>query len=135
MLSFDTVIAVPPWALLASLLCAWAYWFLVVKPQHRMSTLPSPPGDPILGHLRYMPKMNDRDTVFHEWGRKYGTFVFLSLNRILRVRLLMMPGDIFMIHILGKPIVVINSEKAARELMEKRSVIYSDRPTFPLLER
>ncbi|KAI0755469.1 cytochrome P450 [Irpex lacteus] len=77
--------------------------------------LPSPPGDPILGHLRYMPDPNHSDTVYQEWGRKY--------------------GDVFMLNVLGKNIVVINSEKAAIELMEKRSAIYSDRPPMPILER
>ncbi|KAG9310093.1 cytochrome P450 [Chiua virens] len=37
-------------------------------------------------------------------------------------------GDIFMIRMLKKDIVVINSEKIARDLLERRSNIYSDRP-------
>lgn len=44
-------------------------------------------------------------------------------------------GDVFQLNVLGKPIVVINSEKAAVELMEKRSANYSDRAPMPLLER
>ncbi len=44
-------------------------------------------------------------------------------------------GDVFMLNVLGKNIVVINSEKAAIELMEKRSAIYNDRPPMPILER
>ncbi|KAI0092639.1 cytochrome P450 [Irpex rosettiformis] len=100
--------------LLALLLCAGTYWALTKK-QRRTPSLPSPPGDPVLGHLRYMPSLNERDIIFHEWGRKY--------------------GDVFVMNILGKSIIVINSEKAANEIMEKRSAIYSDRPPIPLLER
>ncbi|KAI0768396.1 cytochrome P450 [Irpex lacteus] len=99
---------------LAILLCAGLYR-LILKRLNRVPPLPSPPGDPILGHLRYMPDTNSRDTVFLEWGRKY--------------------GDVFQLNVLGKPIVVINSEKAAVELMEKRSANYSDRAPMPLLER
>lgn len=44
-------------------------------------------------------------------------------------------GDVFVLHVLGKPIVVINSEKAAIEIMEKRSATYGDRPPIPMLER
>lgn len=40
-----------------------------------------------------------------------------------------------MVNVLGKPIVVINSEKAAIEIMEKRSAISTDRPPIPLMDR
>ncbi|KAI0093002.1 cytochrome P450 [Irpex rosettiformis] len=99
---------------IALLLCVVIHQ-LYARKQTRAPSLPSPPGDPILGHLRYMPDVNDRDTVFYDWGCKY--------------------GDVFQLNVLGKPIVVINSEKAAMELMEKRSAIYSDRPPMPLFER
>ena len=59
-------------ALLALLLCVVVRQFLIKK-RIRPLPLPSPPGDLILGHLRYMPDLNSRDMVFYEWGRKYGT--------------------------------------------------------------
>ncbi|KAG9318131.1 cytochrome P450 [Chiua virens] len=37
-------------------------------------------------------------------------------------------GDIFMIRVLKQDIIVINSEKIAKDLLERRSRIYSDRP-------
>jgi hypothetical protein len=40
-------------------------------------------------------------------------------------------GDIVYSHLLGQHIVVINSEKVAIELLEKRSSNYSDRPDLP----
>ena len=39
----------------------------------------------------------------------------------------MLPGDVFSIRVPGKTIIVLNSEKAAHDLLEKRSAIYSDR--------
>lgn len=38
-----------------------------------------------------------------------------------------MTGDVFSLQVLGNNVVVVNSEKAANELFEKRSAIYSDR--------
>ena len=43
----------------------------------------------------------------------------------------MITGDVFYMKVLGSPIVVLNSEKAARDLLEKRSSIYNDRPPVP----
>jgi len=37
-------------------------------------------------------------------------------------------GDIIYARLLNKPLVVINSEEVARDLLELRSGIYSDRP-------
>jgi len=37
-------------------------------------------------------------------------------------------GDIFYSRLLGQDLIIINSESVARELLERRSAIYSDRP-------
>lgn len=37
-------------------------------------------------------------------------------------------GDIIYSRLLGNDIIIINSEKVARELLERRSLNYSDRP-------
>ncbi|KAF9029596.1 hypothetical protein BDZ89DRAFT_890777, partial [Hymenopellis radicata] len=39
-------------------------------------------------------------------------------------------GDVLSMEILGQPVIVVNSAKAANELFEKRSSIYADRPAF-----
>jgi hypothetical protein len=36
--------------------------------------------------------------------------------------------------IFGQVIIVLNTAEAAKDLLEKRSAIYSDRPVFPILE-
>lgn len=38
------------------------------------------------------------------------------------------PGDVNYVTVVGKPIIVLNSYQAARDLLEKRSGIYSNRP-------
>jgi hypothetical protein len=45
-----------------------------------------------------------------------------------------MLGNILSFQILGQVIVVLNSAEAAKDLLEKRSAIYSDRPVLPILE-
>ncbi|KAJ3485901.1 hypothetical protein NLI96_g4622 [Meripilus lineatus] len=43
-------------------------------------------------------------------------------------------GDVMRLNVLQKTIIVLSSEKAANDLLDKRSGIYSDRPRFPMLE-
>jgi len=45
-----------------------------------------------------------------------------------------MPGDILSFHVFGQVIVVLNSTKATKDLLERRGNIYSDRPIVPIHE-
>jgi hypothetical protein len=45
-----------------------------------------------------------------------------------------MTGDVLSLHVFGKVIVVLNSYKANKDLLERRGNIYSDRPVIPILE-
>ncbi|KAH9971777.1 cytochrome P450 [Russula compacta] len=81
--------------------------------RRQWNQLPLPPGPrglPIIGHLLTFPK-NFVWLTFTEWGRKY--------------------GDIVSVKILGQVIVILNSSKAAKDLLEKRGNIYSDRHLMP----
>nr|BAL05151.1 cytochrome P450 [Phanerodontia chrysosporium] len=71
---------------------------------------PGPPADPIIGHMRVFPRANHGE-VFHEWSKQY--------------------GDVLHLDVLGKSIIVLNSQEAANDLLDKRSANYSDRPEFP----
>jgi hypothetical protein len=42
-------------------------------------------------------------------------------------------GDVVHIKMFGQPVVILNSLQASRDLLDKRSAIYSDRPRFVLL--
>ena len=44
----------------------------------------------------------------------------------------MFTGDVMHVSALGQSIVVLGSEKAAIDLLDKRSASYSDRPNFPM---
>jgi hypothetical protein len=38
------------------------------------------------------------------------------------------PGDLIYLNAAGQPVVIINSQKVAIELLDRRAAIYSDRP-------
>ncbi|KAF8987615.1 cytochrome P450 [Cyathus striatus] len=88
-----------------------AFWLRQRK--IRLRYPPGPPADSILGHLRVMPSTNQEE-VFREWSREY--------------------GDVLYLHIPGRSFLVLNSLKAATELLKKRSGIYSDRMRLILYE-
>ncbi|KAG6826714.1 hypothetical protein H0H92_014761 [Tricholoma furcatifolium] len=98
------------------LLFGWVtafYVFIRLKKRRHPPLPPGPPADPIIGHLRSIPAENQEE-VFYQWGKQY--------------------GDVIHVHALGKSIVVLNSLEAAIDLLDKRSGIYSDRPSFPLFD-
>ena len=43
-------------------------------------------------------------------------------------------GDVLSFHVFGQVIIVLNSVKATKDLLEKRGEIYSDRPVIPFYE-
>ena len=43
-------------------------------------------------------------------------------------------GDIISLHVFGKVIIILNTTKAAKDLLDKRGDIYSDRPTIQIYE-
>ncbi|KAJ8079586.1 hypothetical protein PM082_011173 [Marasmius tenuissimus] len=74
----------------------------------RSSTPPGPQGLPLIGNLLQVPTKFEWQT-YHKWCRELGT-------------------DIIHLDALGVSIIVLDSVKAAEELVEKRSAIYSSRP-------
>lgn len=42
-------------------------------------------------------------------------------------------GDLIYVSVLGRPMIIVNSVQAARDLMEKKGAIYSSRPRMEIL--
>ncbi|KAK0222555.1 cytochrome P450 [Armillaria nabsnona] len=74
---------------------------------------PGPRGLPLIGNLLDMPSEQEWLT-FAKWGGRY--------------------GDITSVSILGQRMVVINSVQIAAALLDKKSLISSDRPFFAMSE-
>ncbi|KAH9970767.1 cytochrome P450 [Russula compacta] len=64
---------------------------------------------------------------YTKFSKTYGiNFVFLFAPFTISFS-----GDILSFHVFGKVIVVLNSVKATKDLLERRGEIYSDRPVIP----
>ncbi|KAG2042217.1 cytochrome P450 [Suillus americanus] len=74
--------------------------------------LPYPPGPkplPVIGNVTHM-SLTEPWLAYTAWKKIY--------------------GDLIRIQLMGQEIVVINSEKIARALLDRRSAVYSDRPSI-----
>ncbi|KAG8992293.1 hypothetical protein FRB95_005541 [Tulasnella sp. JGI-2019a] len=80
-----------------------------VTPRSSLPYPPGPPGDFFIGSLRQMPS-EYAWSIFTEWAHKYGPITYINVA--------------------GDPVVIVNTQEAAMDLLEKRSAIYSDRPRF-----
>ncbi|KAH7888503.1 cytochrome P450 [Phlebopus sp. FC_14] len=79
---------------------------------HVRRHLPLPPGPkplPILGNALDVDRVTPWMT-YMTWANEYGPLVYVRL--------------------LGKDVVIINSEEVAQSLLDRRSAIYSDRPPY-----
>ncbi|GJJ13525.1 hypothetical protein Clacol_007779 [Clathrus columnatus] len=85
------------------------------KDKSKYAHLPFPPGPkplPIIGNALDLPQEREYAT-YHEWSKLY--------------------GDVIHAQAFGQHILIINSVDAARELLDKRSGIHSDRPHVPMV--
>ncbi|EKM55769.1 uncharacterized protein PHACADRAFT_195821 [Phanerochaete carnosa HHB-10118-sp] len=81
----------------------------------RLPFPPGPPADPLIGHLRIMPGIAVSAEVFHDWAKQH--------------------GDVMSLNVLGRRLLILSSEEAATDLLDKRGLKYADRPSFPMYER
>ncbi|KAJ7118250.1 cytochrome P450 [Mycena epipterygia] len=79
------------------------------------SKLPLPPGPrklPIVGNIFDLPKAFQWET-YKDWSRQYNS-------------------DIIQLDLAGTSVVILSSLEATEDLLDKRSSIYSDRPSLPM---
>ncbi|KAG2046757.1 cytochrome P450 [Suillus hirtellus] len=92
------------------LACAGVYFLMWVF--NKKNPAPYPPGPSgwlLIGNILDMPHIKPW-LIFATWGKKY--------------------GNISHIEVVGQHIVVLNSVKAAIDMLDKKSTLYSDRPIF-----
>ncbi|KAJ7731602.1 cytochrome P450 [Mycena metata] len=101
-----------PFALCAAALVLMIYY---VYRRSIRSNLPLPPGPkklPFIGNIFDLPPESMWET-YTAWGRKFNS-------------------DIIHVSLAGQSVVVLLSSTATDDLLEKRSAIYSDRPSLPM---
>ncbi|KAJ5199660.1 Cytochrome P450 [Penicillium cf. griseofulvum] len=90
---------------LSAIIIARLVLLLVKRP-----SLPLPPGPkplPLVGNIYQLPK-SLQWLEFYRWSKKYGPVMHLSMG--------------------GQPLIVLSTYKAAHDLLNRRSLRYSDRP-------
>ncbi|KAI0034413.1 cytochrome P450 [Vararia minispora EC-137] len=89
-----------------------ALWLVKQTLSRKRSSLPLPPGPPglpVVGNVADIPTTQPYKT-YIEWGQKYGPLMHISA--------------------LGQPLIIVNDVKIAIDLLDKKSALYSDRPTL-----
>ncbi|KAJ7836430.1 cytochrome P450, partial [Mycena leptocephala] len=112
------MIQIPPLAISNSVWAFAAFLFLFYGLQwkRKRSQLPLPPGPkklPLVGNLFDIPAERQWET-YLEWSKQFNS-------------------DIIHLNAAGTSIVVLSSMEAVKELFERRSSLYSDRPSTPML--
>ncbi|KAJ3554446.1 hypothetical protein NM688_g3107 [Phlebia brevispora] len=114
-LGYDELAGIPVACAVAVLgYCAYAFW---KSRKHNPKGLPSFPGPaplPIVGNILDIPSGGEEWRTYEEIGKKYGT-------------------DVVFLKVFGNPMVVINSFRAANELLDKKGAIYSSRPRLVMI--
>ncbi|KAL0579349.1 hypothetical protein V5O48_002682 [Marasmius crinis-equi] len=76
---------------------------------------PGPRPSPIVGNWLDIPAASDKPwLVYQEWSRKY-------------------QSDVVHFEVFGNHVIVINSQKAAKDLFDKKSALYGDRPRMTMI--
>jgi len=96
-----------PYRSLASAILGCAAIVRLARWMSRPSLPPGPKGYPLVGNLFDLPPTHLWEKL-GAWGSQYGDFLYVSA--------------------LGQEMIILNSTKAAEDLLEKRSAKYSDRP-------
>jgi len=94
----------------------------------RRSSLPLPPGPkkwPIIGNMLQLPTSFEWE-VYAKWTVIYRIFLSFLLRHQCLIQI-NLGSDVLHVDAAGKSIVIVNSWKAANELFEKRSSLYSSR--------
>jgi hypothetical protein len=111
-----------PLVLLGLVVTGW----LVIRrtASHNHSLPPGPKPLPLIGNIHQMPKEREW-LVYAKWAKQYGDYRLISIPD---TRPHPFQGDIMYLSALGQPVVVLNTQKAAHDLLTKRSNVYSNRP-------
>lgn len=105
------------------------YYFLQNHGKAHLPLPPGPPGDFVIGHVRIIPQTHPWNT-FKAWMKDFGLCNLVARD-VIESHFI---GEVIYIHAFGKPIVILNSFEAAKNLLDRRGAIYVDRPRLVLIQ-
>lgn len=108
--------------------------FLAIRDYQRRQGLPYPPGPrplPLIGNLFDIPREFSW-LKYTQFSKKYGMIYFAVMAHSALTE--GATGDIISFRAFGQVIVILNSIKVNKDLLEKRPDIYSDRPVITIFE-
>lgn len=89
---------------------------------------PSPPSDPIVGHVFRVPQSYAWKT-YASWKKTLGKWIYYNtVTSIVSIPPPHLVGDVIYLHFYGSPMIVLNSISVARDLLDKRSLNSAGRP-------
>jgi hypothetical protein len=95
---------------------------------------PGPRGEPILGHIRTVP-VERPELYYEQLAKEYSECLSLPPSEPQDTNhTFFADTDILYFRQLRTPVIVLNTVKAAEELLSKRGANFSDRPRFVLFE-
>ena len=106
--------------------------FSAIRDYQRRRGLPYPPGPrplPLIGNLFDIRKEFSWLS-YTELSKKHGIIYFAAKELLIEY----MTGNVLSFRVFGNVVIVLNSTKAAKDLLESRGDIYSDRPVSPITE-
>lgn len=110
--------------------------WLILKIWHTFRRrLPVPPGPrplPLIGNFHQMPT-SDQHLKLRQWKDTYGqSYPSLLVVWIPILTSFMKSGPLVFVVVLGAPILYLNKYEDAKELLDGRGAIYSDRPRLEM---
>ncbi|KAE9379689.1 cytochrome P450 [Stipitochalara longipes BDJ] len=114
------------------------YLFTTVRWHHKLRNSqsyplpPSPAGELFFGHARVIPSQNP-EVYYRQLSKKYSECIKRSFATLF-LTFHTTDSDMLYLKQYRTPVIVLNSVKAADELLSKRGANYSSRPRFVLFE-
>ena len=84
---------------------------------------PGPRGLPLLGNA--LELRSQQWLTFMKWKKEFGA---IQASPATHLPLMFFIGDVFYVNAAGQPIVVLNTQEIAADLLDRRAGIYSSRP-------
>jgi hypothetical protein len=100
--------------------------YVVLRRKRREPYPPGPKSLPLIGNLRDVP-FKYQWLTYERWGRETGECILILIEAQGSFSFLYLGSEIVHAELFGIHVVVLNSEKVANDLLDKRSSIYSDR--------